>query len=625
MLTDNRGPDSSNAYTFAPAASILGGATMTLCKGWEGSFQFGISGDDTITLWDATRVVVDSTTLIEKESEIDKVWQRNDSDDPLGKWSYIPLKNETMLPVSAAKKADIAVISDIVLVAIADKGSSEECDDQDWIAIQNNGIKEVSLFRYMLTDGDGRQSNDAFTFAPTNSLAGGARITLCRDKIGSFTFGIGGDDTITLWDSESATALDSTTLAGKGEFDKVWSRNLSDNSWQYKTGKYYNAAQQIFEKPDPNFFADSVVPRITISLSRASWVSLARCARDDYLTDNPPIECQYHTATCQVRYGKFDKQVSCYVRRKGEGSWRGLSRKPGLKVKFVQEFNGIKKLTLNNGVQDKSNINDRLAYTMYRMGGVIAPRCNTAQVSLKIEGNADHFVQYTNIESVSDKRFLRAHFPGKKATLWDGRKARSWAKMGKVKYSLNQCRSADPRNTMECSEGCSDDPEVDITQLGKLVDVAGECEAGSVANKIWSQLNRTAFLQAMAMDRILGHWDSLCYDQFAQKKPGQLASVFGNNFYIYFDGAQFGVIPSSTDQVLNDKHHRNNWKYSCVQMLWCLNDKICKEEYDLIYSGYEELFRGKAEEMRAFVKLAASQAGTSDRYKTMLIKAVSGF
>jgi CotH protein len=69
------------------------------------------------------------------------------------------------------------------------------------------------------------------------------------------------------------------------------------------------------------------------------------------------------------------------IRLKGsaKGSFRPLSGKAAFKVKFKQfpggsTFDGLKKLTLNNMVEDFSLIHETVAYTAYRGAGLPASR-----------------------------------------------------------------------------------------------------------------------------------------------------------------------------------------------------------------------------------------------------------
>ena len=87
---------------------------------------------------------------------------------------------------------------------MADKGSTGQCGGEDWLIVRNAGPADAPLAGYMLTDSKGRDDEDAFTFANGTVLAAGAELQLCKDADGSFEFGIGGTDTVSLWDAGGA-------------------------------------------------------------------------------------------------------------------------------------------------------------------------------------------------------------------------------------------------------------------------------------------------------------------------------------------------------------------------------------------------------------------------------------
>jgi hypothetical protein len=116
------------------------------------------------------------------------------------------------------------------LVAIADKGTSAECDGEDWIRIKNSGLAPMDLQGFILTDDKGPGHSKAFTFPSSASIAAGETKLMCKGA--DFAFGIGGDDTISIYDN-SGIRLDYTTLGGKGGVDYVWTNNALTDAWGY--------------------------------------------------------------------------------------------------------------------------------------------------------------------------------------------------------------------------------------------------------------------------------------------------------------------------------------------------------------------------------------------------------
>jgi len=503
------------------------------------------------------------------------------------------------------------------LSAVSDKGSSstEACKSKkDWLSFTNTGLADIDLEGFMLTDDRGASHKDAFAFGPSTSIVAGATMLLCEGAAGSFQFGIGSDDTITLWDA-NGNVVDSTTLKGDGAYDKVWTR--TEAGWRYMEGSLYAPTQDGLV--DPIFYADTTVPSITVSLQQSGWDSLKSCHQGDYLVDKADRiqACDYHPATCRLAYATHNATMPCRVKRKGEGSWRPLDQKPALKVKLDTEWNGLKELTLNNAVEDKFKVTERIAYRMYQMANVPAPRANTARVLFYVPGSGmdDDYKTYVNIESVSDKQFVKAMFPGKDAVVWGGAKRWSWRKgyyntgVTEFSYSLNACGAKDPLDTLECGVGCGSGENESSAKslLGELTAVAGGCTKAEVDESLWEQLDREAFLRAMAMDRLVNHSDSLC-GSLLKNSP-----IHGNNFMLYHDGVKFGVIPWGLDETLKGVD-KPMWKRKnfdgCVQLQACFDDTIlpgCKKDYVRIFRELIALFEDRTDELYSLIDIAESQ------------------
>ena len=119
------------------------------------------------------------------------------------------------------------------LTAVADKGSTDRCDGEDWVAFANTGPTEIALAGYVLHDDKGPDDSKAFTFGAGATIAAGATTTLCKDAAGSFEFGIGGDDTVTLLDAAGGSVIDTSgELGDLGKLNYVWTRTSS--GWEYQ-------------------------------------------------------------------------------------------------------------------------------------------------------------------------------------------------------------------------------------------------------------------------------------------------------------------------------------------------------------------------------------------------------
>jgi len=107
------------------------------------------------------------------------------------------------------------------------------------------------------------------------------------------------------------------------------------------------------------------------------------------------------------------------IRKKGFiGSVNSI--KPSLKIRFDkfvegQELYGITRLTLNNNLQDASQLVQCLAYDLARKAGLVASRCNFARVTV----NGEFLGVYSNVESIK-KRMISRFFDDADGDLYEG-------------------------------------------------------------------------------------------------------------------------------------------------------------------------------------------------------------
>jgi hypothetical protein len=87
---------------------------------------------------------------------------------------------------------------------VADKGSTDRCEGEDWVSFANNGDTDISLAGFVLHDAKGPDDSKAFTFAAGAAIVAGNITTFCQGAERSFEFAIGGDDTVTLLDAGRA-------------------------------------------------------------------------------------------------------------------------------------------------------------------------------------------------------------------------------------------------------------------------------------------------------------------------------------------------------------------------------------------------------------------------------------
>ena len=211
------------------------------------------------------------------------------------------------------------------------------------------------------------------------------------------------------------------------------------------------------------------------------------------------------------------------IRIKGNASRRTLDEKPAFKLKLDeyvpdQGFRGLRRLTLNNLVEDPSFIAERLAYAVFRAAGLPAPRCNNALVYV----NGEPYGVYANVESV-DKTFLRRWFGDEDGNLYEA-------------AASDLVPGAEQIFELETNETRND-----RSDLRALIDVLARTSASGFVADIGSVLDLPRFLRFTATEAAVNQWDMYAYTVF-----------YPNNFRLYRDpvAQRFVFVPWGMDLAM---------------------------------------------------------------------------
>lgn len=239
--------------------------------------------------------------------------------------------------------------------------------------------------------------------------------------------------------------------------------------------------------------------------------------------------------------------ITVGVHLKGRlGSFRPLSGKAAFKVKFDhvengQTFRGLKKMTLNNMVQDASMIHEALTYRLMRLLGVPAHRLGYAWVRV----NGEDYGLYANIETY-DKVSLGAIYEST-AHLYEGG------------YGLDV--EAGNEGTFQVDEGDNKD-RTDLLALMAAVAVEDPAE--------WLyEVGKVADLDEMrrmwAAEVLVGHWD------------GYAPTM--NNYYLHAtDDGVFTMLPSGADQTWSS--HLGYTSGKALMFQRCMRIAQCRQGFD---------------------------------------------
>ncbi|MCP4678471.1 MAG: hypothetical protein GY854_23760, partial [Deltaproteobacteria bacterium] len=252
-------------------------------------------------------------------------------------------------------------------------------------------------------------------------------------------------------------------------------------------------------------FDPATIIEVEIEMNPADWDAVRTETRDTSgLFESPCLtEPFYSPFTYKPAMVTVDGEVfeQVGVRKKGFlGSIN--SDRPSLKVSFDeyvegQECRNMHRLTLNNNLQDGSQVKQCLAYGLFAAAGVPAPRCNFAHVTV----NGQDLGIYTNVESYK-KRFIARHFDDNEGRLYEGTFSDfhdEWIATFEPKTDEDN----EDRSDLQAIKAALELPDSELeAALSELVDL-------------------DEFMHFWAVESLVNHGDGYATNR--------------NNYYIYFD------------------------------------------------------------------------------------------
>ena len=212
---------------------------------------------------------------------------------------------------------------------------------------------------------------------------------------------------------------------------------------------------------------------------------------------------------------------------KGNTSFRFLDQKAAFNLKFPKGSrpDGLKRITLNNMVQDPSYLRETEAYEIFRAADLPAARTGYAQLWV----NDEYYGLYLNLEKYNDQS-LEHWFP-----------------------SLGHLFEGVSRNDiLRSGDLLKEDFEVDEGDAEDLSDL--EALSAAVRTGVWSEIaahlaRPNDVIRYLAAEWYVGQWDGYAWNR--------------NNYYLHSDtGGLFTLLPSGTDQSLKPTVPRGDFNLS---------------------------------------------------------------
>jgi hypothetical protein len=242
------------------------------------------------------------------------------------------------------------------------------------------------------------------------------------------------------------------------------------------------------------------------------------------------------------------------IRLKGFGSFRTLAAKAAFKVKIPfsvpgQRLAGLRKLTLNNMVQDPSMVHEMLAYRAFSAMGLAAPRTGYAKVAV----NGTDYGLYLNLETYDDV-FL-AGLPSTQH-LYEG--------------ELGDDTTSASVGDFEIDEGS----ENSISDLEALAGAVEGDTPADFSDRVTGFADLPQMVRMWAAEKYMGHWDGY---------SGILGVLHPNNYYLHSDDSGlFTMLPSGADQTWLERNDLGTGDFgtgSGIMFEKCLADPSCAALY----------------------------------------------
>ena len=395
---------------------------------------------------------------------------------------------------------------------------------EDWIELANTSSSPADVSGWMLTDDERRRprADHRYVFRAGRSVPGDGYVTVRKGKAGGLglPFGLAcGEDTIRLVRSAGARkAVDEVEVPELTKGSDAFGRYpTAGGAWRQTvpTKRAPNEPSTAGGAPEPDLtwlFEPTAVHEIFLTVPQASLDALAADPRTY-------VPASFALKAAGVRYRPYEVGV----RLKGDSSFRPLTAKAAFKIKFNhvvkgQRFHGLRHLTLNNMIQDRSMVREAVAYEAFRAAGLPASRSGYAFV--RVNGAA--YGLYANVETV-DAEMLRkwpAWFPSTRH-LYEGETHDDVVPPMAAQLKVDEGDPSD-RGDLEALVGALANTAAPYSQrLAPVADLA--------------QLTRF-----WAVEKYLGHEDGY--------------SGNPNNYYLHSDEAgRFRMLPSGLDKTLSDR------------------------------------------------------------------------
>jgi hypothetical protein len=244
------------------------------------------------------------------------------------------------------------------------------------------------------------------------------------------------------------------------------------------------------------------------------------------------------------------------MRLKGSASFKPLSGKAAFKIKFSKEgvktgpFLGLRKMTLNNMVEDPSMTHETLSYTLHRALGVPASRTGFAYLLI----NGEDFGVYMNVENYDNVAMA------KKFGSFDG----------DVQHVYEGENGADLKPELVASFEVDEGPD-DISDLEALAAAVNETDPAPWSTLVSPLADLAEMTRMWAAEKYSGQLDGYA---------GGPGSDHPNNYFLATGPDQlFRMLPWGQDETWKTANDLPFEGPAGLMFEKCLGDEACEGKY----------------------------------------------
>jgi len=264
------------------------------------------------------------------------------------------------------------------------------------------------------------------------------------------------------------------------------------------------------------------------------------------------------TAGTPASEGTPSAPVPVEVRLKGSTSFETLDGKAAFKLKFPKASRpsafGLKKMTLNNMVQDPSMVHETLSYETFRAAGVPAPRTGFAYVYV----NDEDYGMHLNLETLDDQSLesiFGTEFDSDTQHLYEGENGADVVPGGAADFQVD--------------EG----DEASFADLEALIGAVNSTGSAPWSERVAPYADLQEMTRMWAVEKYVGHWDGYSGVKETANQP--------NNYYLYnTPQGLFQMLPWGTDETFqSNRHIAFDGRGSGSLFGLCLDDAACAATY----------------------------------------------